>query len=67
MRGNFRLVGKGCEFHSIPEVAHVNADLGKNCLCSQGLDARDGAYLLDGGAKGLYAGLHLSVDSGNGI
>src|SRR5262245_8087271 len=48
------------------KAAHVNADLGKNCLSSQGLDARDGAYLFDGGTKGRNAGLHLPVDLGDG-
>src|SRR5215467_11508119 len=38
----------------------------QNCLCSQGLDAGDGSYLFDGGAKGHNGGLHLPVDSGNG-
>ena len=48
------------------KAGHVNSDLGKNCLCSQGLDARNGSYLFDGGAKGRNGGLHLLVDSGNG-
>src|SRR5215510_13652912 len=47
-------------------AAHVNADLRKNCLRSQGLDARDSAYLFDGGTKGGNAGLHLPVDLGDG-
>ena len=48
------------------KAAHVEADLGKNCLRSQGFDAWDGAYLLDGGAKGRNGGLHLPVDLGDG-
>ena len=48
------------------KAAHVEADLGKNCLRSQEFDAWDGAYLLDGGAKGRNGGLHLPVDLGDG-
>src|SRR5262252_10768031 len=48
------------------KAAHVEADLGKNCLRSQGFDAWDGAYLLDGGAKGRNGGVHLPVDLGDG-
>ena len=34
------------------KAAHVDTDLGQNCLRSQGLDARDGTYLFDGLRKG---------------
>ena len=44
------------------KAAHVDTYLGENCLRSQGLDARDGTYLFDGGAKGGNGGLHLPVD-----
>ena len=47
------------------KAAHVGADLGEDLHRSKGLDARRRTHLLDGGAKGPNADLHLPVDLGN--
>jgi len=47
------------------KAAHVCNDLGDNDPCTEVLDTRDRAYLLNGGAKGRKGGLHLPVDFGN--
>jgi len=47
------------------EAAHVDADLGKNALGAEGVEARDGLHHLDGLAKGVEIALHLLVDPRN--
>ena len=44
------------------EPAHIDADLRKDRPRTETLDARDCTQLLDGGAKGRKAGLHLPVN-----
>ena len=43
-------------------AAHVDADLGKDGLGAEVVEARDSLHHLDGLAKGVEIGLHLLVD-----
>src|SRR5262249_56352283 len=48
------------------KAAHVDADLGDDDPCAQGLDAGNRAYLFSGDTKGGDVGLHLPVDGRDG-
>src|SRR5262249_13735329 len=54
--------GPGSEMGIAGKAAHIGADLGEDLHRSEVLHPRHGTHLLDGGAKGRKAGLHLLVD-----